>query len=43
MVRNERLRQQRIQRNWRQQDVANHIGTTTITIQRWKHYLHFPW
>jgi len=36
MQRNEHLRQQRIGRNWRQQDVADQLGTTVTTIQRWE-------
>ena len=34
--RNERLRQERIRRNWRQQDVADHLGTTVVTVKRWE-------
>lgn len=33
---NDRLRQQRIQRNWRQQDVADRVGTTVVTVTRWE-------
>ena len=36
MQRNESLRQQRIRRNWRQQDVADQLGTTVTTIGRWE-------
>ena len=36
MQRNEHLRRQRIGRNWRQQDVADQLGTTVTTIQRWE-------
>ena len=36
MQRNEHLRRQRIGRNWRQQDVADKLGTTVTTIQRWE-------
>jgi tetratricopeptide (TPR) repeat protein/transcriptional regulator with XRE-family HTH domain len=36
MQRNEHLRWQRIGRNWRQQDVADQLGTTVTTIQRWE-------
>jgi tetratricopeptide (TPR) repeat protein/transcriptional regulator with XRE-family HTH domain len=32
----DRLRQERIQRNWRQQDLADQLGTTVVTIQRWE-------
>src|SRR5215472_13754627 len=30
------LRQERIRRNWRQQDLAEQLGTTVATIQRWE-------
>ena len=36
MQRNEQLRQQRIGRNWRQQDLADQLGVTVVTIQRWE-------
>ena len=36
MQRNEHLRRERIGRNWRQQDVADQLGTTVTTIQRWE-------
>ncbi|GLV54265.1 tetratricopeptide repeat protein [Dictyobacter sp. S3.2.2.5] len=36
MQRNESLRQQRIARNWRQQDVADQLGTTVTAIGRWE-------
>lgn len=36
MQRNEHLRQQRIGRNWRQHDLADQLGVTTVTIQRWE-------
>jgi tetratricopeptide (TPR) repeat protein/transcriptional regulator with XRE-family HTH domain len=36
MQRNEHLRQQRIGRNWRQQDLADQLGVTVVTIQRWE-------
>jgi tetratricopeptide (TPR) repeat protein/transcriptional regulator with XRE-family HTH domain len=42
MPRNERLRQHRIQRNWRQQDVADQLGISTITIQRWERGTQHP-
>ena len=32
----DRLRQERIRRNWRQQELANQLGTTVSTIQRWE-------
>lgn len=32
----EQIRQERIRRNWRQQDLADHLGTTVVTIQRWE-------
>jgi transcriptional regulator with XRE-family HTH domain len=36
MQRNDRLRQHRIHRNWRQRDIADELGITVITIQRWE-------
>src|SRR5947209_10778782 len=36
MPRNERLRQLRIERRWRQQDVADQLGVALVTIQRWE-------
>jgi tetratricopeptide (TPR) repeat protein/transcriptional regulator with XRE-family HTH domain len=33
---NEQLRQERIRHNWRQQDVADHVGTTVVTVNRWE-------
>src|SRR6266700_2755461 len=33
---NNRLRQERIARNWRQRDLAEQIGTTVITVKRWE-------
>jgi len=36
MQRNESLRKLRIGRNWRQQDVADQLGTTITTIGRWE-------
>ncbi|GCE20877.1 FxSxx-COOH system tetratricopeptide repeat protein [Dictyobacter kobayashii] len=35
-MRNERLRRQRVLRNWRQQDVADQIGVSIVTYQRWE-------
>lgn len=32
----DRLRQERIQRNWRQHDVAERLGTTVLTVHRWE-------
>ena len=31
-----RLREERIRRNWRQSDLAEHLGTSVVTIQRWE-------
>ncbi|GCE14715.1 FxSxx-COOH system tetratricopeptide repeat protein [Tengunoibacter tsumagoiensis] len=42
MARNERLRRQRILRNWRQQDVADKLGTAVLTIQRWERGIQQP-
>ena len=33
---NHRLRQERVGRNWRQQDLADQLGTTVVTIKRWE-------
>ena len=33
---NDQLRQERIQRNWRQQEVADQLGTTVVTVNRWE-------
>jgi tetratricopeptide (TPR) repeat protein/transcriptional regulator with XRE-family HTH domain len=33
---NLRLRQERIQRNWRQQQLADLLGTTQVTVSRWE-------
>ncbi|GHP00016.1 tetratricopeptide repeat protein [Reticulibacter mediterranei] len=42
MPRNERLRQQRILRNWRQQDLADQLQTSLVTVQRWERGTHQP-
>ena len=36
MPRNERLRQLRLERGFRQQDVADQLGIALVTIQRWE-------
>lgn len=36
MQRNEHLRRLRIRCNWRQQDLADQLGVTIVTIQRWE-------
>ena len=33
---NHLLRQERIGRNWRQKDLAEQLGTTTVTVKRWE-------
>ena len=33
---NNRLRQERIGRNWRQRDLAEQLGTTVVTVKRWE-------
>ena len=33
---NDRLRQERIRRNWRQKDIAEQLGTTVLTVKRWE-------
>lgn len=42
MPRNERLHQHRIQRNWRQQDVADQLQISLVTVQRWERGTHQP-
>jgi transcriptional regulator with XRE-family HTH domain len=39
---NQRLRQARIARNWRQEDLADHLGTTVVSIKRWERGSHQP-
>src|SRR5882724_4578429 len=39
---NERLRLERIARNWRQQDLAEQVGTTVGSIKRWERGSHQP-
>ncbi|MBV9613929.1 MAG: XRE family transcriptional regulator, partial [Ktedonobacteraceae bacterium] len=39
---NSQLRQERIRRNWRQQDVADQLGTTVLSIKRWERGSHQP-
>jgi tetratricopeptide (TPR) repeat protein/transcriptional regulator with XRE-family HTH domain len=33
---NDRLRQERIGHNWRQQDLADQLGTAALTVRRWE-------
>src|SRR6266567_8403514 len=33
---NGRLRQERLQRHWRQADLAEQLGTTELTVRRWE-------
>jgi transcriptional regulator with XRE-family HTH domain len=33
---NDRLRQERVARNWRQLDIAEQLGTAVLTIKRWE-------
>lgn len=42
MPRNELLRQQRLQRNWRQSDVADQLDVSLITVQRWERGIQQP-
>ncbi|HET8846160.1 MAG TPA: helix-turn-helix transcriptional regulator, partial [Ktedonobacteraceae bacterium] len=35
-ARNQRLRQARIERNWRQRELAEQLGTTVQTVKRWE-------
>ncbi len=39
---NEQLRLERINRNWRQHDLAEQLGTSVVTIQRWEQGNHLP-
>ncbi len=39
---NERLRQERIRRSWRQREIAEMLGTTTVTVTRWEGGNHLP-
>lgn len=39
---NHRLRQERISRNWHQQDVADELGTTVVTVNRWERGVQQP-
>lgn len=38
----ERLRQERIRHNWRQQDLADQLETTVITVKRWERGRQLP-
>lgn len=38
----DRLRQERIGRNWRQRDLAEQVGTTTVTVNRWERGSQLP-
>ena len=38
----ERLRQERIRRNWRQKDLADKLGATLVTVKRWERGYHLP-
>lgn len=38
----DRLRQERLQRNWRQRDVAEQLGTTALTVNRWEQGKQLP-
>lgn len=38
----ERLRQERIRRNWRQREVADKLDTTVVTVTRWEKGSHLP-
>jgi transcriptional regulator with XRE-family HTH domain len=37
-----RLREERVKRNWRQQDVADKLGTTVVTVSRWEQGIQQP-
>ncbi|GHP00459.1 hypothetical protein KSF_105060 [Reticulibacter mediterranei] len=36
MTHNHRLREKRIRRSWRQEDLAEHLGISVTTVQRWE-------
>ncbi len=38
----DRLREERIRRNWRQHDLAEQLGITVLTVQRWERGSHQP-
>ena len=42
MTKNERLRQQRIHRNWRLHELAEQLGVATSTVKRWEQGSHRP-
>lgn len=39
---NNRLQQERIARHWRQSDLAEHLGTSVITVRRWERGSQYP-
>ncbi len=39
---NTQLRQERIRRNWRQRDLADQLGTTVVTVNRWERGIQQP-
>ena len=39
---NEALRRERLRRHWTQQDLADHLGTTTVTISHWECGIRMP-
>ncbi|HET8841138.1 MAG TPA: helix-turn-helix domain-containing protein, partial [Ktedonobacteraceae bacterium] len=41
-ARNQRLRQARIERNWRQHELAEQLGTTVQTVKRWERGSQLP-
>ncbi|GHO90358.1 tetratricopeptide repeat protein [Reticulibacter mediterranei] len=40
--RNNQLRQERYRLNWRQQDLAEQLGTTVVTVKRWERGIQQP-
>jgi tetratricopeptide (TPR) repeat protein/transcriptional regulator with XRE-family HTH domain len=42
MPRNERLRQHRLERNWRQSDIADQLDVSLISVQRWERGIQQP-
>src|SRR5215469_6309326 len=38
----DQIREERIARNWRQQDIADRLGTTVLSVKRWERGSHQP-
>ena len=39
---NDRLRQERVRRDWRQRELADQVGTTVVTVNRWERGIQQP-